>query len=339
MRILVTGVTGRVGANVARYFSTAGHEVRGLVWPADRAAEKIARLDIEIVEGDLASAAEVERAVAGCDAVFHLGAAFQAGGPFTPAQYFDTNVKGVFNILEACLARGDGLRHLIFSSTDATMEKYPADGVAEPITERSLPLSATGWYGYSKVLGEHLVDRYVRAHGLRATVFRFSQVWGAGEVLTWPQFRLRHFIDLFDGRTDEAGHRTLQALREEDDGRERLLVACDTSGRPWKKHMIEVRDIVHAFDSALEKEATYGGTYQLAAPEPFTWDDAVPYLAGKLDLPYSRVNLAGMSPTYYEYNLTAARRDFGYSPKVDVRESIDEAIRFKNRVSEAIVPT
>ena len=71
----------------------------------------------------------------------------------------------------------------------------------------------------------------------------------------------------------------------------------------------------------------------------FTWDDAVPYLAGKLELPYSRVNLAGMSPTYYEYDLTAARRDFGYAPKVGVRESIDEAVLFVNRASEAIVPT
>ena len=34
LRILVTGVTGRVGANVARHFSTAGHDVRGLVCPA-----------------------------------------------------------------------------------------------------------------------------------------------------------------------------------------------------------------------------------------------------------------------------------------------------------------
>ncbi len=46
-----------------------------------------------------------------------------------------------------------------------------------------------------------------------------------------------------------------------------------------------------------------------------------------------------MSPTYYEYDLTAARRDFGYSPTVGVCESIDEATHFVNRVSEAIVPT
>src|SRR5207302_1438035 len=113
----------------------------------------------------------------------HLGAAFQAGGPFTPGQYFDTNVKGTFNILEAALALGDGLRHLIVTSTDATMEKYPPDGIAEPLSEDSLPLSTTGWYGYSKVLTEHLVDRYVRAERLPATIIRFANVWGAGEVL------------------------------------------------------------------------------------------------------------------------------------------------------------
>ena len=95
----------------------------------------------------------------GRDTIFHLGAAFQAGGPFTPEQYFDVNVKGLFNVLEAGLALGDDLRHLIFTSTDATMSKYPPESIGEPIREDSLPLSTTDWYGYSKVLGENLVDR------------------------------------------------------------------------------------------------------------------------------------------------------------------------------------
>ena len=209
MKILVTGITGRVGANIASRFIENGHDVRGFVWPGDRMAENMDRVGAEIVEGDLRSRDDVMSAAAGRDTIFHLGAAFHAGGPFTPERYFDINVKGLFNILEAGLALGDDLRHLIFTSTDATMFKYPPEGIEEPIREDSLPLSATDWYGYSKVLGENLVDRYVRQHDLPATVIRFANVRGAGEVLTWPQFYLKTFPRNFEGRTDDIGRAPL----------------------------------------------------------------------------------------------------------------------------------
>ena len=100
MKILVTGITGRVGANIANRFIENGHDVRGFVWPGDRMAENMNRVGAEIVEGDLRSHEDVMSAAAGRDTIFHLGAAFQAGGPFTPEQYFDVNVKGLFNVLE-----------------------------------------------------------------------------------------------------------------------------------------------------------------------------------------------------------------------------------------------
>ena len=107
LNILVTGITGRVGANVARHFLQQGHKVRGLVWPGDRQSDKLKQIGAEIVEGDLSSNPDVKAAANGQEVILHLGAAFQAGGPFTPEQYFDTNVKGTFNVLEAALGLGD----------------------------------------------------------------------------------------------------------------------------------------------------------------------------------------------------------------------------------------
>jgi len=338
MNILITGITGRVGANVARHFLGQGHQVRGLVWPGDPQAAKMAKVGAEIVPGDLRVLADVQSATRDRDVIFHLGAAFQAGGPFTPEQYFDTNVKGTFNVLEAALGLGGHLRHLIYVSTDATMSKYPPGGIEKPLTETSLPVTATHWYGYTKGLGEHLVDRYVRHENLPATVFRFAMTLGAGEVLDFPMYRLRYYLSQFENREDAAGRATWLALQAEDDGTDRLLVACDESGRPYKKHMVDVRDLVHAFDAAAGRESTFGRLYQLAAPEPFTWDEAVPYLASVLKLPHSRVNLAGTNPSFYEYDLTAARRDFGFAPRYAIKDTIDEAVRHVSGASEAIIP-
>ena len=339
MKILITGVTGRIGANVARHMIEHGHHVRGLVWEGDPRADKVVGLGITSVEGDVTKPADVRAAVDGQDAILHLGAAFQAGGPFTPEQYFDTNVKGFFNVLEAARNSGEHVQHLFFASTDATMEKYPPCGFADPIVETSLPQTQTDWYAYSKILGEHMADRYVRADSLPVTVFRFPVVWGAGEVLHWPQFRLRHFAERFSRRQDLVGRATFERLKDEDDGTERLIIACDGDDRPWKKHAVDVRDIARAFELALGNSNTYGRTYQLAGPAPFTWVTAVPHLADALDLPYSRVRLKGIPPTFYEFELTAAQKDFGYDPKFDIHAMIDEALRYEAGSSDKIVPT
>jgi nucleoside-diphosphate-sugar epimerase len=338
MHILITGITGRVGANLARQLLAQGHSVRGLVWPGDRQSEKLALIGAELVEGDLAANEDVRRAAEDQEVILHLGAAFQAGGPFTPEQYFNTNVKGTFNILEAALGLGGRLQHLVVTSTDAAMDKYPPEGFAAPLREDSLPLSVTSWYGYTKVLTEHLVDRYVRAERLKATVIRFASVWGAGEVLDFPQFHLRTFLRQFEGRTDPEGRATYDVLKAEDDGGPRLLVACDRSGRPWKKHNLEVRDILHAYDRALCHPATFGRVYQIASREPFTWDTVVPYISERTGVPFSRVNLA-MNPTCYEYDLSAARRDFGYDPQLTVFEMVDEAVRFRREGGGEMIPT
>lgn len=342
MKILITGITGRIGANVAQQFLQRGHDVRGFVWPGDRQAEKMRSVGAEIVEGDLASSADVNAAAEDQEVILHLGAAFQAGGPFTPEQYMDTNVKGTFNVLQASLELGDQLRHVIVTSTDATMFKYPPNGIDTPIAEDSLPLVTTDWYGYSKVLCENLVNRYYRHENLRATVIRFANVWGAGEILKFPAFHLSTFLKQFESRTDDAGRATYERLQAEDasdaNGGPRLIVARDASGRPWKKHNIEVRDIVHAYEKAVGNPNTFGRVYQLGAKEPFTWDVLVPYMSEKTGIPYSTVDLS-TTPTYYEYDLSAARNDFGYDPQLSVFDMVDEAVRYNREGGGGIIPT
>ena len=289
------------------------------------------------MEGDLASNADVRTAVDGAEAIFHLGAAFQAGGPFSPEQYFDINVKGTFNILESALA-SDRIQHVIHTSTDATMEKYPPNGIEEPVREDSLPLAATHWYGYSKVLTENLVDRYVRAERLPATVFRFANAWGAGEALDFGQFHMRTFMDQLEGKDDSESRAAYEEMSAAYDGDPHLIIAADRNGRSWKKHFVEVRDIIHAYENALSNPATFGNTYQIASREPFVWEEMIPYIAERLGCSYTRVNLP-ITPTYYEYDLSASQRDFHYDPPLSLRDMIDEAIAHRKSGAGSIIPT
>ena len=88
MKILITGISGRIGANLAKALIDEGHEVRGLVWEKDSRLEKFDKLHVELIEGSLVNPADVDRAVSGVEAICHLGAAFQGGGSLLQRRLF-----------------------------------------------------------------------------------------------------------------------------------------------------------------------------------------------------------------------------------------------------------
>ncbi|MDP6040412.1 MAG: hypothetical protein QGG64_17805, partial [Candidatus Latescibacteria bacterium] len=99
-----------------------------------------------------------------------------------------------------------------------------------------------------------------------------------------------------------------------------------------------VRDIVHGCISALGKSDAAGQTIQLGGPRPFTWDEAIPYLSQRLDIPYQEVTLHG-SPTHYEYDLTKARDLIDFDPQYDIIRMIEDAIAYREGNTIDVLPT
>ncbi len=344
MQILITGISGRIGANLAKQFLDAGHRVRGLIWPQDRRLEKLAELPIELQEGTITEMADVERAVSGVDAICHLAAAFQGGGPFTNEQYFDINVRGTFNMLEAATQHAPNLQHFFYASSDAIYNKYVPGGMASPISEDNTEVAPGGQYALTKYLGEELALGYHRNGGLPVTVFRFALVVAGEEILNFPQFYLRHWQQAYANRQGEAA----AAVRAELDrlapadpaAADRcLLVARDENGRSYKKHIADVRDIVHGFTAALGKPAVAGEVFQLAAPQPYTWEETIPDLAKKLDAPYVDLKLLGNTPTFYEFDVSKGQASFGYAPAWDIQRMIDDALAMRAGERADVIPT
>ncbi|HRW04088.1 MAG TPA: NAD(P)-dependent oxidoreductase [Caldilineaceae bacterium] len=343
MKILITGIAGRIGANLAKTFLDQGHSVRGLVWTHDRRPEKLADLPIELMEGTITAMTDVERSVAGVDVICHLAAAFQGGGPFTNEQYFEINVRGTFNMLEAARQHAPNLQHFFYASSDAIYEKYIPGGIAEPIREDNMKIAPGGQYALTKYLGEELALGYHRNFGLPVTVFRFALVVAGEEILNFPQFYRHHWRkayairegDLAAGVRAELDRLAPSAI----DATDRcLLIARDEQGRSYKKHIADVRDIVQGFTDALNKPVA-GEIYQLAAPQPYTWQEAIPYLADKLGAPYIDISLAGNTPTFYEFDITKGRRHFGYTPQWDIFRMIDDAVAMRDGSGGGVIPT
>jgi len=89
----------------------------------------------------------------------------------------------------------------------------------------------------------------------------------------------------------------------------------------------------------LAKKEALGETFQLAAPAAFTWEEAIPYLAKKLNLPWVEAKLAGATPTFYEFDLSKGRRLLGYEPSYDIFRMIDEGLAIRSGMAVAVVPT
>ncbi len=344
MKILVTGISGRIGANLAKALVEQGHSVRGLVWANDRRLDKLTALDVELVEGTIENPEDVAKATAGVEAICHLAGAFQGGGPFSNEQYFDINVRGTFNMLEAARSLGDRLQHFFYASSDAIYQKYIPGGVPEPIQEDTFPVAPSGQYSLTKYLGEELCHGYFRTYQLPITVFRFALAVAGDEILNFRQFYLDHWIAAYEKmRGDEAAavRQTLQQLRPADPAAAArcLIIARDENGRAYKKHIADVHDIVQGFLDGLGKSSTFGETFQLAAPTPYTWDETIPYLAAKLDAPYVDARLPGTAPTDYEFDLSKGKRLFDYSPRYDIFRMIDEAVAFRAGEAVNVIPT
>ena len=104
-------------------------------------------------------------------------------------------------------------------------------------------------------------------------------VFGRFEVCKWSQFYTGHFLNSFEGKTEFSD--TYNKLLEHVSNGENLIIPRD-NGVSWKKHVIDIRDIIHAYDAMMCNQNTFGKTYQIAGPQSFEWSEVIPFLSEKL---------------------------------------------------------
>lgn len=320
MTALVTGGGGFLGGAIVRALRQRGWAVRSFTRTAYPWLEEFG---VEQVLGDLADPEAVNRAVAGVDVVFHTAA--KAGVWGRAADFYATNVTGTENVLAACKAAG--VRRLVYTSTPSVVHGGgDLEGADESVP---YPTHFDAPYPETKAIAERAV---LAANGpeLATVALRPHLIWGPGDPHLVPRILAR----AREGKLRRVGSRPVKVdvtyIDNATDAHlmaaEKLDIGTPPAGKAYFISNGEPVDLWGFIDRVLAAAGLPPVTRSVSV-----WKAR---LAGRvLEAVYRVLRLPGEPPmtrfvanqlaTSHWYDISAAKRDLGYEPRV----SIDEGLR------------
>jgi UDP-glucose 4-epimerase len=191
MKVLLTGGAGYIGSSTARLLQQEGVRV-SVIDNFERGHREALPNDIDVFEVDLRNAERVSAALSQVrpDAVIHFAAYAYVGESMDqPLKYFENNVNGGINLVNACVQAG--VKKIVFSSSCAT---YGVPGKL-PITEHT-PQVPSNPYGETKLILEKVLGWAEEIHGLQAVMLRYFNACGADGDLGEDHDPETHLIPL-----------------------------------------------------------------------------------------------------------------------------------------------
>jgi dihydroflavonol-4-reductase len=191
MKVLVTGATGFIGGNLARELCRRGYQVRALVRP-NSSTLTIEDTGIEMVTGDILDQESLDKAVRGCQRVFHCAAVYSFWSP-DPRAIYRTNVDGTAAVLETC--RRAGVERVVYTSTVSTIGLVAGGlGTEDTVVD---PHHLVGHYKKSKYQAEQVALK-MAAQGLPVIVVNPTAPVGPWDVKPTPTGKV--VLDFLLGR-------------------------------------------------------------------------------------------------------------------------------------------
>ncbi|UVW35654.1 UDP-glucose 4-epimerase GalE [SAR92 clade bacterium H455] len=253
MRILCTGGAGYVGSACLRYLLKKGYEAFAFDNLSEGNAAAVPDSDNRLIVGDILNKRHLIDTLNSykIDAVMHFAAVASVPDSIAmPAQYWEVNVVGTKNVLDAMIECG--IKNIVFSSTAATYaftDKMPLDEA-----DLQMPLTP---YGTTKLACESMLNDYRIAYGIGFTVMRYFNASGADLDGEYGEDRRveSHLIPL-------AFHTAVGR-------REKLLVYGDdwpTADGSCVRDYVHVEDIAQAHVLAMENyQPNVGNIYNIGS--------------------------------------------------------------------------
>lgn len=322
MKVLVTGGGGFLGRYIVKKLLERDYDVTIL--------GRTPQLDLKeqgvsVLQGDISDEAAVQKACKGQDAVFHVAARAGVWGSWD--DFFRPNVMGARNILAAC--RANGIKRLVHTSTPSVV----FSGQSFENADESLP-HGRDWlchYAHTKAIAEQEVLEAHDPEGLRTVALRPHLIWGVGDPHLIPRVlerahRLRivgagdNLVDITHVENAAAAHlNAFDALETGHTGGKAYFISQGEPVRLWDW----INDLlIRLGRPPVTRKISLRSAYNIGAILEFVYKT----LRLKSEPPMTRFVAVELGKSHY-FNISAARRDLGYTPEITTEAGLDALVR------------
>lgn len=317
MKVLVTGGGGFLGKGIVKALLEKGDDVRSL---ARGHYESLNKLGVEQIQGDIGDPDAVFKAMKGCEQVFHVAARAGVWGPY--GAYYHANVLGTENVINAC--RKLNVAKLIYTSSPSVVfDSRDQENVDESMP---YPSSFLSHYPKTKAIAEQLANQ-ANSSDLATVSLRPHLIWGPGDNHLLPRIvaqakagKLRlvgggnNLVDTvyIDNAVD--AHILASDLLE---------IGSPISGKNYFITNGEPMSMQNLINSLLECSGLPPAHRRI--PETIAYGagavlESVYTLFGLKNEPRITRFVAKQLMTSHWFDISAARRDLGYQPKISMAE-------------------
>ncbi len=317
LKILVTGGGGFLGGAITERLVNRDRRIRSF---SRSFYPKLEAMGIEQVQGDIADQDAVVLACKGVDLVFHTAAKPPPWGDY--ADYYKTNVTGTQNVIDACLRQN--VSRLIYTSTPSVIfNETDLEGVDESIP---YPSRYNAFYPKTKALAEQRILN-IDDPRLGTIILRPHQIWGPGDSHFVPRLieRAKKLRQIGNGKNlvdttyiDNAADAHILAA-------DKLKEKPDLSGNIYfisQGEPIPAWDMINAILEAAEFEPITGTvSYRTAWTIGAVLEFFYRTLRIQKEPLLTRFLVYGAAKSHW-FDISAAKRDLGYTPTVSIEEGI-----------------
>lgn len=314
-KILITGGAGFIGSNLCQYFVSKGHFVVCLDNFATGHRHNIEQLlgnpDFQLIEGDIRSLADCEKAVQGCDYVLHQAALGSVPRSINdPITTNNVNISGFLNMLVA--SRDANVKRFVYAASSSTY----GDSTALPKVEENIgrPLSP---YAITKYVNELYAEIFNKTYGLETIGLRYFNVFGRKQD---PNGAYAAVIPKF----------VMQLMKHESP-----LINGDGN---FSRDFTYIDNIIQINELAMltENDKAVNTVYNAACGDRTTLNDLVRYLKNSLAIYDAEIaavpvihgpNRAGDIP-HSLASISKAEELLGYKPEFSLQDGLNEAVKW-----------
>lgn len=307
--VFITGATGLVGSWLVKALLEKNAYVVALIRDFDPQSELFRSKDIErlhVVNGSLQDLTSLERALSEheIDTVFHLAAQTIVGTAYrNPLETFEANVRGTYQLLEACRRQRHGLARIVIASSD---KAYGTSDLL-PYTEE-MPLVGRYPYDVSKSCADLIALSYFHTYGMPIAISRCGNIYGGGD-LNWSRIVPGTIKSLF---IEEA-----PVIR---------------SNGKFTRDYIFVKDIVNAYLLLAEKLSEpeiQGQAFNFSPERAHTVLEVVNHIQSLMDCAHLKPKILNSAKAEIKdqyLDCEKAKKLLGWNPQYSFNEGLQETI-------------